>query len=109
MAKLFISHSSEDKPFVRMLAADLVAKGHDVWLDEWEIKIGESIPLKIEQALTDADFVLLVLSESATKSNWVEREWRAKFWDQITRGETLVLPCLAQKCVIPRACSELSR
>src|SRR5437016_508109 len=102
MAMLFISHASEDKPFVRMLSADLAAKGHQVWLDEWEIKVGESIPLRIEQGLTKADFVLLVLSAKAVNSHWVEREWRAKFWDQINEDKTFILLCLVEKCDIPK-------
>jgi hypothetical protein len=102
MANLFISHASSDKPFIRMLAHDLAAKGHEVWLDEWEVKVGESIPLKIEQGITQADFVLLGLSENSVKSNWVEREWRSKFWDQINENKTMVLPMLIEKCTIPK-------
>lgn len=43
----FISHSAKDKPFVRKLAADLVANGVKVWLDEQRILVGDSIPEKI--------------------------------------------------------------
>src|SRR5436189_1789505 len=100
MARLFISHASSDKPFVRTLAHDLNGRGHDVWLDEWEIKVGESIPLRLEQGIEDADFVLLILSENAVKSNWVDREWRSKFWDQINDNKTYVLPCLLEHCKI---------
>ncbi len=46
MASIFISHSSEDKSFVRKLKNDLVQLGHNVWVDEGQIDIGDSIPLK---------------------------------------------------------------
>jgi hypothetical protein len=38
MAKIFISHSSKDKEFVRQLKKDLEEFGHEIWLDEREIK-----------------------------------------------------------------------
>lgn len=47
----FISHSTLDKPFVRRLAADLVAHGVKVWLDEQQMMVGDSLPEKIAQGL----------------------------------------------------------
>jgi hypothetical protein len=58
----FISHSTKDKPFVRKLAADLVASGVKVWLDEQRILVGDSIPEKIAQGLAESDFFLIVVS-----------------------------------------------
>jgi len=34
MAKVFISHYSKDKEFVRMLANDITEASHKVWRDE---------------------------------------------------------------------------
>ena len=48
---IFLSHSSKDKPVVRAVAERLRADGLRVWLDEWEIKSGDSIPAKIEEGL----------------------------------------------------------
>ncbi len=101
MATCFISHASSDKPFAKKLGNDLKDRGHKVWLDAWEIKVGQSIPSKIEEGLNESDFVLVILSESAIASKWVEREWKAKFWDQINHANTYVLPCLIEKCAIP--------
>ena len=39
---VFLSHSSKDKPVVRELAARLQKDGIRVWLDEKQIKPGES-------------------------------------------------------------------
>jgi hypothetical protein len=41
---VFLSHSSKDKPVVRELAARLKKDGVRVWLDEEQIKPGDSIP-----------------------------------------------------------------
>jgi len=66
---VFLSHSSKDKAVVRAVAERLRADGLRVWLDDWEIRPGDSIPAKIEEglecvtnaslgAVTDADLKL---------------------------------------------------
>ena len=100
--KVFISHSSKDKDFVRWLSSDLSNAGHTPWLDEWQIKVGDSIPEKIESGLDDADAIILVLSQNAVESKWVEREWHSMYWDEIESGNIMVLPILYQDCKIPR-------
>jgi len=48
MIRVFLSHSSKDKPFVRELAEFLERDGEiGVWLDEREIAAGENIVGKI--------------------------------------------------------------
>jgi len=101
MAKIFISYSSKNKDFAKRLASDLEKLGHEPWLDEWEIKVGECIPSKIEAGVYEADYVVVVLSTSSVKSGWVEREWKTKYWEEIERKKTLVLPVLIENCEIP--------
>ncbi|MCU0863680.1 MAG: toll/interleukin-1 receptor domain-containing protein [Planctomycetes bacterium] len=100
-ARLFLSHATSDKTFARSLAVDLHHMGHTVWLDEWEISVGQSIPLCIGQGIDEADFVLVVLSKAAVKSGWVAREWSAKYWDEVGKSASLVMPVLLQDCTIP--------
>lgn len=101
MARLFISHSSKDKAFVVRLASDLQQLGHEPWLDEWEIKVGECIQTKIEHGIAEADFLVIVLSNNSTDSNWVEREWKAKYWEEVGNNVISVLPVLKETCTIP--------
>jgi hypothetical protein len=98
---VFLSHSSNDKMFARWLAVDLANIGHSTWLDEWDILAGESIPSRISQGLDDCEFVVLVLSESSVASHWVEREWQAKYWDEVNSGRIHVIPALLSDCAIP--------
>ena len=71
---VFISHSSKDKPAVRELAQRLKADGLHVWFDEWEIKPGDIIGLKIEEALEQSRTLVLVMSANAFASDWVTLE-----------------------------------
>jgi hypothetical protein len=76
--KAFISHSSNDKDFVQRLAADLrMREGIDVWLDKWDILPGDKIPGRIEEAISDAEAFILVLSPDSVTSPWVESERQA--------------------------------
>ncbi len=83
MPRIFISHSSKDQQFARQLASDLSGLGHQPWLDEWEIKVGECIVSKIQKGLEDCEYVVVVLSENSVTSGWVDREWKEKYWDEV--------------------------
>lgn len=98
---VFISHSSKDKQIATWLSVDLSNRGHNPWLDQWEIKLGESIPEKINEGLGDCDVVLVLLSPKSVESGWVEREWQAKYWQEIEESRIMVIPVLLDECEIP--------
>ena len=82
MLSVFLSHASQDKPFVRELASFLETDSQiKVWLDEREIQPGDNIVHKIEEGL-EADIILLILSPDSVESNWVKEEWTDAFWEQ---------------------------
>ena len=88
--------------FVRRLAEDLRELGHDPWLDEWEIRVGDCIVRKVEEAIAQADYVVLVLSPAAVESGWVEREWKTVFWEEMQTNRVVILPVLVQPCRVPQ-------
>jgi hypothetical protein len=88
----FLSHSSKDKGFVRRLAADLVAHGVKVWIDEQRILVGDSIPEKIAQGLAESDFFLIVVSHNSVESPWVKKELSSALVHEIERRKVAVLP-----------------
>lgn len=99
---IFLSHNSEDKPFVRELKIRLEAHGvRDVWLDEAEILVGDSLTIKIAEGLTKTKYIAVVLSPRSVKSSWVERELDIAINREITTGEVVVLPLLYEKCELP--------
>jgi hypothetical protein len=64
-------------------------------------KSGGSIPERISDGLEEADFVIVILSENAVSSKWVEREWQTKYWNEIQHNRIHVLPLLLKDCKIP--------
>jgi tetratricopeptide (TPR) repeat protein len=101
MSKVFISHSSSDVEFALSLTSDLISLGHEAWLDKREIKVGDNIMKKIERAIAEAHYVVIILSKEAVASRWVEREWQSKYWDEISLNRTSVLPVLIEDCEVP--------
>ena len=97
--KIFVSHSSKDKPKVRRLVSDLRNQNFEVWFDEHEIKIGDSIPRKIQEGLNESDFIVIWLTKYSIISGWVEKEWRSRISEEITKNKTIILPLLAEKDV----------
>jgi hypothetical protein len=97
----FLSHSSKDKHFVRKLAADLVANGVKVWLDEQRILVGDSLPEKIAQGLAESDFFLIILSEYSVNSEWVKKELSIALVREIERRKVTVLPIKLDSAKIP--------
>ena len=99
---LFLSHTGVDKPFVRRLKADLRAHGvSDVWVDEAEIEIGDSLIAKIEEGMKRCRFIGVVLSEKSIEAPWVKKELDIAMNREIAGGEVVVLPLLYEECTLP--------
>lgn len=75
IAPLFISYSSLDIPFVRVLEQHLAEHGIRYWLDAKDLKAGR-LERQLEDAIAINDVVLIVLSQNAVASDWVEFEVR---------------------------------
>jgi hypothetical protein len=88
----FISHSSKDEDFVRRLHADLQDKGVRCWFAPEDMKIGAKIRDTIDDAIRLRDKVLLVLSEAAITSDWVEDEVDKAFEEERQRGGVVLFP-----------------
>lgn len=102
----FLSHSSQDKPFVRQLAGDLKANGVDVWLDEQRIRVGDSIPEKIAQGLAESDYFLIAISEHSITSPWVAKELNNALVNEVERRDVHILPLKLDDASMPPAISD---
>jgi len=71
---VFLSHSTKDNAVVRTLAERLRQDGLKVWFDEWVIKLGDSIPAKIEEGLEHSRVLVLCMSANAFGSDWAQLE-----------------------------------
>lgn len=102
--KIFLSHASEDKDrFVVDFARKLRENGVDVWLDQWEMKPGDSLVDKIfEEGLKEARAVIIVLSATSVQKPWVREELNASVVSRIGRG-TKLIPVVIDACEVPES------
>jgi hypothetical protein len=98
---VFISYSHSDRDFARRIAADLAGWGVRVWWDQWALRVGDSISRKIEEGITGAGWLVVVLSPDSVASAWVQRELSAALMKELDRRDVFVLPLLHRDCEIP--------
>ncbi len=94
MANIFISHRGEDIDLSEQLAQDLRNYGNDVWLDKWEIKLGDSIIEKMNQGLAGANYVILCYSSSGIDTPWMSAEWMSSFARQLGGANIKIIPVI---------------
>ncbi len=73
MADIFISYAREDRERAHELADALTERGWSVWWDR-QMPVGKSYSDVIEQELAAARCVIVIWSEDAVKSQWVQNE-----------------------------------
>jgi len=98
---VFISYSHQDKDFVDKLAANLVMHKARVWIDRWELNVGDSIIDKIQEAIQESDALIIVISSSSMKSEWCKKELSAGFLRELEEKRVIVLPLLLEECEMP--------
>lgn len=99
---IFLSHTGDDKPFVRKLRNDLMGHGvEQVWIDEAEIEIGDSLTAKIAEGMEMSRFIAVALSGKSIDAPWVKKELDMAINREIDGGEVVVLPLLIEDCEIP--------
>src|SRR4051794_10944778 len=71
--KVFVSHATEDKPFAEPLATKL-CETHDVWYDDFVLKVGDSIFESVSRGLRECDYGVVVLSPRFFVKKWTRAE-----------------------------------
>ncbi|MFN4275862.1 MAG: toll/interleukin-1 receptor domain-containing protein [Ferrovibrio sp.] len=98
---VFISYSRTDSRFVDALAAQLVAHDMAVWMDRWEMRVGDSLVEKIQNALTEATAIIVVLSKESVKSQWCRKELNSSLMREMAERRVVILPVVIDDCEIP--------
>lgn len=98
---VFLSHNHGDKDFVRKLARDMENHGVRYWLDEAEMKIGDSLIQKIREGIDSVNFFAVILSPNSVEAPWVVNELDVAMNHQINGKPIKVLPILLKECELP--------
>lgn len=99
--RVFISYSHRDVKFVRRLRSDIRAATPNVWVDEQELKVGDSISESISNGLAGSDYLVVVLSKNSIKSRWVRLELASALSEELSGRGIVVLPAQIEDCKVP--------
>ena len=97
----FICHSSVDKEQARKIAIGLATRGVRPWIDEAEIRTGDSLVEKIESGIKSSTCLLPILTVASVASQWCREELRMAIAMQISSRVKHVMPVLLEDCNIP--------
>jgi formylglycine-generating enzyme required for sulfatase activity len=92
--RVFVSYASPDRTFAERLVSDLQAAGAEVWWDVSGIDEGDFLG-KINTALQQCQWLVLVLTPNAVASKWVNLEVNAAIHRREIGQMRGVLPMLA--------------
>lgn len=89
----FICHFTADKKaFVTPLAKELQKFGVNVWLDEFILKVGDSLRQKIDEGLSRSRFGVVVFSPSFFQKKWAQAELDGLFAREMGGKRKVILP-----------------
>ncbi|MDP2168473.1 MAG: toll/interleukin-1 receptor domain-containing protein [Thermodesulfovibrionales bacterium] len=71
---VFISHSTKDRGLVIALAHLLEKFGARVFVAEWYLSPGTPLDKKISEQINKSDCMVVLLTRSGIRSNWVQQE-----------------------------------
>jgi hypothetical protein len=112
--KVFLCHSSGDKPAVRDLyhrlrsAADYISP----WLDEEDLLPGQRWQDEIPRAVRESDVVIVCLSRSSVnKTGYVQKEikYALDVADEQPEGAIFLIPARLEECELPERLKHLHR
>jgi hypothetical protein len=92
----FLSYSSKDKPLALRLEQDLKESKITVWINHVQLRRGRPLIDSIQDAIKASDNLILLWSDSASKSRFVSHEWQAAY-----HLEKHVIPCQLDDTDLP--------
>ena len=101
--RVFLCHSSNDKPAVRDLYSKLRSNQIDPWLDEQRLLPGQDWNLEITKAVRASDVVLVCLSRGAVKAGYIQKEIKyvLDVADEQPEGTIFIVPVKLEECEVP--------
>lgn len=98
---VFLSYRSVNRTWVLSLYDILVELGYKVFIDQCELVEGETLIMRLGEALSKSQAGILIWSEAAADSNWVSKEY-VRFESKATKNESFCfVPIKLDKASLP--------
>jgi hypothetical protein len=90
-----------DSEFATRLAQQLVKHKTTVWIDQWELNVGDSLINRIQAGIDGASALLVILSKTSVESEWCKKELSTGLIRELEEKRVVVLTVLMEDCAIP--------
>ncbi len=97
----FVSRAGADTAWAQWIAWQLEANGYRVVIQDWDFGPGVNFVHKMQQASTDAERTIAVLSPRYFQSSFTEAEWTAAFYRDASGEKGLLLPIRIESFPLP--------
>ncbi len=98
---IYLSYSYKDQSIAHRLTDRIRGAGLNISDDVWELKSSDSLKFKIREAISTSDFMIILLSPSSVKSNWIQFELNSALANELSDRAITLIPVLIKDCVIP--------
>lgn len=99
--RIFLSYSTADKEIADKIANGIKILDFSIWYSDWALKPGDSIVEKINEALSQSDTLIVLLSNTSVNSLWVKREMNTVLMSKLSGQNVKLIPVVIEKCTIP--------
>jgi cold shock CspA family protein len=104
---IFLSYSHADKLMTQQIAAELRTRGVRVWIDEGEMRVGDSLIDRISMAIDEVHFVVALVSSTSIESPWCKKELSLAMTGGLKRKGVKVLPLRVGEVSMPPALADM--
>lgn len=98
---VFLSYAHEDRAVTLQLKALLESEGFEVWVDEGELRAGDSLIWTIATAIHEMEFVVALISDASAGSRWCSYEIHLAMTSGLNREGVKLLPVRVGSAPIP--------
>ncbi len=98
---VFISYSTDARPWAEKLSESLESKGISTWADFKSIMPGQQWRKEIQRALDDAKYFLIVVGPKNQIGEWQDREWQGALQRTWADSNTRIIPVLINDATPP--------
>src|SRR5688572_17933409 len=98
MKDFFISYNRADRSWAEWIAWHLEEVGYTTILRAWDFRPGSNFVLEMQQAATEAERTVAVLSPEYLASLFTQPEWAAAFAQDPTGDRGILVPVRVKQC-----------
>jgi hypothetical protein len=104
---VFISYSHKDKRIARSLARALRDQGLKVWIDQGELRTGDSIISRIASAIHKVEYIVPLVSANSVSSVWCKKEIALAVHRGLKQGGIRMLPLRLDDVEMPASLQDV--